>query len=268
MSSNTMVMVPAMFASKKDGVSEESHLKSIQEARENVTTAVIQNILFYPMKLKILLPILLYGIFKMGDDDDDEAAIRAQEATNYLFAPDAEKNPVLNLIDILAFGKKREFFQLDRDTDEAQASAVAEVLGKTSLELATAVPYVGVLAGYSPVQGLISKMLTDDLSEYTAAKLSGEDRNSVNIREARPTWIERGADLTAPTGTAYDFASASKLAVDYNLTREAEKDRLMSLVNTLAYLATEAIPFARESRSYMQGVLKEPVKEEAKKKNR
>ena len=68
MSSNMSVMVPMMFDSESD---EQSKL----EARENVVTTLVQNILFYPFKVKTLLPFLGYMFYMLaGDDDGDIAA--------------------------------------------------------------------------------------------------------------------------------------------------------------------------------------------------
>ena len=270
MSSNTAVLTQTMFTDQEKGMSEMDDYyvsqkdaeESRREAMENIATTLTQNILFYPMKLEMLLPAVLYLIFKAGDDDDDEAALRAQRVTNEMIAPDENSNIIHRIIMGLIFGKDRPLFQ-DRGTvDEAQASAFAEMINYTSQEMLTTIPIAGVAFGYSPVRGLIDKAFTNPGSEEAAALLMDVERDSVNIRQYRPGFIEGAAEFTAPTGTVYDYAAATKLLLDYNMTSQASNNRAVSLRDSLFYLISEAFPGAREARSFMQDKLREPVNNE------
>lgn len=270
MSSNTAVLTQTMFTDQEKGMSEMDDYyvsqkdaeESRREAMENIATTLTQNILFYPMKLKMLLPAVLYLIFKGGDDDDDEAALRAQRVTNEMIAPDENSNVIHRTIMALIFGKDRPLFQ-DRGTvDEAQASAFAEMLNYTAQEAITTIPLIGVAFGYSPVRGLIDKAFTNPGSEEAAALLMDVERDSVNIRQYRPGFIEGTAEFTAPTGTAYDYAAAAKLLLDYNMTNQASDNRAVSLRDSLLYLMSESLPGTREARSFMQDKLREPVNDE------
>ena len=270
MSSNTAVLTQTMFTDQEKGMSEMDDYyvsqkdaeESRREAMENIATTLTQNILFYPMKLKMLLPAVLYLIFKAGDDDDDEAALRAQRVTNEMIAPDENSNVIHRTIMALIFGKDRPLFQ-DRGTvDEAQASAFAEMLNYTAQEAITTIPLIGVAFGYSPVRGLIDKAFTNPGSEEAAALLMDVERDSVNIRQYRPGFIEGTAEFTAPTGTAYDYAAAAKLLLDYNMTNQASDNRAVSLRDSLLYLMSESLPGTREARSFMQDKLREPVNDE------
>lgn len=270
MSSNTAVLTQTMFTDQEKGMSEMDDYyvsqkdaeESRREAMENIATTLTQNILFYPMKLKMLLPAVLYLIFKAGDDDDDEAALRAQRVTNEMIAPDENSNVIHRIIMALIFGKDRPLFQ-DRGTvDEAQASAFAEMINYTSQEMLTTIPLAGVAFGYSPVRSLVDKLFTNPGSEEAAALLMDVERDSVNIRQYRPGFIEGTAEVTAPTGTVYDYAAATKLLLDYNMTNQASDNRAVSLRDSLLYLMSEVLPGTREARSFMQDKLREPVNNE------
>jgi len=229
---------------------------------ENVATTLTQNILFYPMKLKMLLPAVLYLVFKAGDDDDDEAVLRAQQVTNDLIVPNEDSNVIHRAIMAVIFGKDRPLFQ-DRGTvDEAQASALAEILNTTAQESITAIPLAGVAFGYSPVRGLIDKAFTNPGSEEAAALFMDVERNTANIREYRPGFLEGTAEFTAPTAAAYDYAAAAKLLLDYNMTDYASSNKGISLKDSLLYFMSEVLPGTRESRGFMQDRLREPVKNE------
>jgi hypothetical protein len=272
MSSNTAVMTRSMFEHAENDysegdaryVSKEDAEASRKEAMENVATTLTQNILFYPMKLKMLLPMALYLIFKAGDDDDDRAAKRAQKVANDMIAPDRDAAFIHKAIMALLFGKERELFQDKGKMNEAQASAFAEILNRTTQELVTTVPFVGVAFGYSPINGAFDKMISNRASEEISALAMDVKREKVRIREYQPGFIESAAELAAPAAAAYDYAAALKLVADYNMTRKAGQDRGMSLVNSVAYLLSEVTPMAREPKSYMKGVLEESVKKENK----
>jgi len=269
-SSNTSVLTHTMFTQQERGLSEMDYYyvsekdaeDSRREAMENVATTLTQNILFYPMKLKMLLPAVLYLVFKAGDDDDDEAVLRAQQVTNDLIVPNEDSNVIHRAIMAVIFGKDRPLFQ-DRGTvDEAQASALAEILNTTAQESITAIPLAGVAFGYSPVRGLIDKAFTNPGSEEAAALFMDVERNTANIREYRPGFLEGTAEFTAPTAAAYDYAAAAKLLLDYNMTDYASSNKGISLKDSLLYFMSEVLPGTRESRGFMQDRLREPVKNE------
>jgi hypothetical protein len=276
MGSNSAVMSRVLFTDGRQdadefgnyGVSADDAAQSRREAAENLATTLTQNILFYPMKLKVLLPLVLSLAYVLGGDDDDEATRKAQKTADKLISPDENANMAHRFLMRLLFGKERQLFSEDKKPDEAQASAVAEILNKSAQEMLTTIPYVGVAFGYSPVNGIVDRMLTNDMSEEIVASAMDVKRGNVRIRQYDPGFIERSAEAMAPTAAAYDYAAALKLAVDYQMTNKAGQDRPVSLMNTALYLALEATPLTREPRSHMKGILEEPVKLEELRKSR
>jgi hypothetical protein len=268
MGSNSAVMSRVLFTNGQQdadefgmyGVTAEDAAASRKEAAENLATTLTQNILFYPMKLKVLLPILLSMAYALGGDDDDEATRKAQRVTDKLISPDKNANLAHRIAARLLFGKERQLFMEDKKPDEAQASAVAEILNKITHEMLTTIPYVGVVFGYSPANRLVDLALTNDMSEEIVASAMDVKRGNVRIRQYDPGFVETMAEFTAPSAAAYDYAAAAKLALDYQMTNKAGRDRGESLLNTALYLALEGTPLTREPRSHMKGVLEEPVK--------
>ena len=247
--------------------------ESRQEALDVVVTTLTQNVLFYPMKLKIMIPVLAYLAFMLGGDDDDEAVKKGQKLANTLLAPTDDGSWFGNFIKGLVFGKKREFFQLSpkKTADAAQSSALAEVMTKTFLEGFQLIPVAGAAAGFAPVSSLLQKTMTNPLSVSAASTITGVkeavgpySKKATTIRSYEKGWDENLVSATAPTQMVYDLASALKLSVEYNLTREASTNRPTALLNTAAYLVAEGLPFGREPRSAMKGVLQEPVWDEEK----
>lgn len=268
--SNTAVMTPVLFDSNADPQTK-------LEARENVVTSLAQNLLFYPFKLKTLIPMVAYLLYGLGGDDDDKAQKKAQELANDVMAVDKDSNPLAAILKTLMFGKKREFFQQDKKADAAQASAVAELLSKSAAELATTIPVLGVLAGYSPVSGALQKSITNPLSVEAAAGMnnlvnkrqlktsnSSYNNNAVSIRSYQDSWGEAIASASAPTEAIYDMGEAAALLTQYNMTRHAKGDRIGSFLDSLLYATTELLPFAREPRSQMKGELQAVIKKEKK----
>jgi len=236
-----------------------------QEALENVVQSLFQNILFYPMKLKVMVPLILSIVLNSwGDDDDDEAIRKAQDITNDLMAPTDDGTWYANAIKALVFGKKRELFQSNKSDEAARSSALAEVMTKAALEGFQLTPVFGVAAGYSPISSALQWLVTDPLSESTSAMLTGVEKavgpyakNATNVRKYEKSWDENIASVTAPTQMVYDMSAAMKLMVEYQLTTDAQTDRGGSLLNSSIYLASELIPGMRELRSYMKDVLKQ-----------
>jgi hypothetical protein len=282
MSSNASVLFPAAIDpllgkinSRKWGdVDKESQ----QEALENVVQTLFQNVLFYPMKLKIMVPLLLMAFFKSTGDDDDEATKKAQDLANDMLSPTDDGNWFMNAFKALVFGRERELFQSKpkKTGEAARSSALAELMTKSLLEGFQLVPGYGSLAGYSPVSTALQLGLTNPFSESAAAMITDVPKadgiygkEKTTIRKYDKDWDENLVSVTAPTMMAHDMGKALKLIADYNMTPEAEKDRGMALFNSSAYLISELVPFAREFRSFMQGELKEPVyKEERREKKR
>jgi hypothetical protein len=282
MASNLTVMVPMAFskvdknAGRLDGngniippmdgfIDEKSH----EEALENVVTTLVQNILFAPFKAKTLVPILAYIIARSMGDDDEDAVRNAQEMANKVLAPQEDGNAAANIAKMLVFGKQRELFRSDLDPDAAFASALAETLAKSSVELVTAIPLVGVAAGYSPVSGLAQKFVLNDAAESAVAFASGLpkskfyfDDDGVQVRSYDGGWADNATGITAPTSAAMDVLQAGKLLLDYNLTTGAADNRVDSALNSSIYALTEAVPFLRDARGYMKGKLTDAVKEE------
>ena len=236
-----------------------------QEALENVVQSLFQNILFYPMKLKVMVPLVLSIVLNSwGDEDDDEAIRKAQDITNDLMAPTDDGTWYANAIKALVFGKKRELFQSNKSDEAARSSALAEVMTKAVLEGFQLTPVFGVIAGYSPASAILQWGVTDPLSESTSAMLTGVEKavgpyakNATNVRKYEKSWDENIASVTAPTQMVYDMSAAMKLMVEYQLTTDAQADRGGSLLNSSIYLASELIPGMRELRSYMKDVLKQ-----------
>ena len=236
-----------------------------QEALENVVQSLFQNILFYPMKLKVMIPLVLSIVLNSwGDDDDDEVIRKAQDLTNDLMAPTDDGTWYMNAIKALVFGKKRELFQSNKSDEAARSSALAEVMTKSVLEGFQLTPVFGVMAGYSPASSVLQWLVTDPLSESTSAMLTGVEKavgpyakDHTNVRKYEKGWDENIASVTAPTQMVYDISSAMKLMVEYQLTSDAQAERGMSLFKSSVYLASEVIPGMRELRSYMKDDLKQ-----------
>jgi hypothetical protein len=241
--------------------------ESQQEAMENVVQTLVQNVLFYPLKLKIMIPLILSVMLNSwGGDDDDEAIREAQELANKLLAPTDDGHWLANLVKGVLFGKKRELFQSNKSDEAARSSALAEVLTRSLLEGFQVIPVFGAIGGYAPASGLLQVAITDPLSEDTAAMLTGVEKSlgpysgdDTTIRPYQKGWDENMVSAAAPAMMVYDWMAALKLAAEYNFTTDAEAGRGRALLNTSAYLATELIPFARESRAWMKGLLKESV---------
>lgn len=239
--------------------------KSQQEAMEVVVQTLVQNVLFYPMKLKVMIPLILSIIFNSwGDDDDDKAIRRAQELANDMMAPTDDGEWYTNTIKALVFGNKRELFQSNKSDEAARSSALAEVMTKVVLEGFQLVPVFGSAAGYAPVSALLQGVVTNPLSESTSAMLTGVKKavgpyakDHTNIRKYEKGWDENIASVTAPTQMVYDMSSAMKLMLEYQMTSDAHADRGMSLFNSAVYLTSEIIPGLRELRSYMKDKLKQ-----------
>ena len=236
-----------------------------QEALENVVQSLFQNILFYPMKLKVMVPFVLSIVFNSwGDDDDDEVTRKAQDLTNKYMAPTDDGEWYWNAIKAVVFGKKRELFQSNKSGEAARSSALAEVMTKAVLEGFQLTPVFGVAAGYSPVSSALQWLVTDPLSESTSAMLTGVEKavgpyakDHTNVRKYEKGWDENIASVTAPTQMVYDMSSAMKLMVEYQLTTDAQADRGSSLLNSSIYLASEVVPGLRELRSHMKDKLKQ-----------
>jgi hypothetical protein len=236
-----------------------------QEALENVVQSLFQNILFYPLKLKVMVPLVLSIVLNSwGDEDDDETIRKAQDIANDLMAPTDDGTWYANAIKALVFGKKRELFQSNKSDEAARSSALAEVMTKAVLEGFQLTPVFGVIAGYSPASAVLQWGVTDPLSESTSAMLTGVEKavgpyakNATNVRKYEKSWDENIASVTAPTQMVYDMSAAMKLMVEYQLTTDAQADRGGSLLNSSIYLASELIPGMREFRSYMKDVLKQ-----------
>lgn len=261
MSSNTAVMARVLASRKPDNVSQADWDMNKADARENIVTTLVQNILFYPFKIKTLLPVLLYVAFKGMGDDDDKAVRNGQKLANKIMVPDDDSNALVRVAKKLIFGKKREAFQLDGNIDGAQASLLAEIMSKTGNELATSIPILGVAFGYSPIQGILEKSITQGGSEALSSLVTNTDKKDVYVRSYQADWLESAADVTAPTSVIYDYAEAGKLAYDYTKTNEFRRAPAMGSFNAAMYLLiAEGLPFLREYRSAEKGELKEEVK--------
>ena len=260
MSSNTAVTTRMLFSEKPQGVSDSDWSKNREEAVENVVTTLVQNILFYPFKIKTLLPVMLYLIFKAGDDDDDQAARNGQKLANKILVPDEDNNPLAKAAQTILFGKQREAFQLDGNIDEAQASMLAEVMSRSAAELATTIPGYGAIFGYSPIQGLFTKSIGNELSSSLASAVTQTDSEGVYVRSYQPGPVEGIMGLTTPTAVAYDYAEALKLATEYSQTSKFQNNGFIGAYDIAIYLMTEALPFLREARGQIGSELKEEVK--------
>lgn len=270
--SNTSVLVPVLFDSQADPETKK-------EALENVVTSLTQNILFYPFKLQMLVPMVAYLFFLAGGDDDDKAQRKAQELANKALFVDDDSSMLGEVIKTITMGKKKELFDQTKKADAAQASAFAEIASKSLVEFATAIPVLGVMVGYAPVSGLVQKSVTNPMAIAGAAGVNntfnrrklkpgfnGYDKNGVTIREFSDSWHGTLADLTAPTAMAHDAMEAGILTSQYLMSREAQRNRAASLLDAATYLTFEAIPFAREPRSVKRAELREVVRKDSKRK--
>ena len=191
---------------------------------------------------------------------DDKAAEHAQEVANDILVKDEDGNKIANMIKTLAFGRQREAFQLDGDIDDAQASLMAEIMSRSALEAVTAVPMLGSLAGYSPVQGFLAKTFTNDMASSVAATITNNERKDVYVRSYQADAAEKAFDMTTPSSVVYDYAEATKLIIDYGQTRDFARNPAMGVFDQVIYAMTEILPFLREAKGQMRFELKEEVK--------
>ena len=240
-----------------------------QEALENVVTTLVQNVLFAPLKAKMIVPMVCWVIARLiYRDDEDEAVRHAQEMANSILAPTEDGNMIVNAVKSTVFGKKREFFRSELDADAAFASGIAEIVSKTLLEGVTALPF-GVIASYSSVSTNVQRFVTNDAAESIVAWVANLEKSKfyfddkgVMVRQYEANAFETVADTTAAGSTLYDLAGAAKLMAEYNMTDEASSNRMKAASNTALYFATEIAPFLRDARGQMQSVLKDAVKAE------
>lgn len=262
--------MPMMFDSNVDPQSK-------LEARENVVTSIMQNVLFNPFKLKVLIPIVAYLLYGLGGDDDDKAQKKAQKLANDLLAVDKDSNAVAEVIKTIMFGRKTELFNQNKKAGSARASAMAEILSTSQAEFATAVPIFGVLAGFAPVSGTFVRPITDELGASQATfwhnltnrkqvkKASTPfDKNGVSVRSYKNEWDDSLANLSAPTALIHDVGGSAVLAAEYNMTRYASSHRFASTLDTAIFAAYQLIPFAREPRGLKTQEMQEVIRKEKK----
>jgi len=243
--SNLTALLPGLMTTDPDTDPDPNRTR--KDAIENMVGTLGQNILFQFGKVHTMVPLLLMAFYMLGGDDEEKAAKKAQKKANDLLAAQKDSNPFVAALKDLLVGPQKELFQSWKDKDASLASAKAELASRVGMELLQAMPVAGVLAGYSPITGMI-KPIMNDAAVSAASLTSGVkpaeawyERDKVGVREHRPNAVEAAANLTAPTSVAYDAVDAAVLA-----GRSVGEAKPLDIA---AYLVSEVLPFLRDYRS-------------------
>ena len=255
-SSNMTALLPAL----KHGDEETK-----QEALENIVGTLGQNVMFQFFKIHTLLPLALSVFYMFDGDDEEEASRKAQEKANEILGTE-ESGPVASMFKQLAFGSEKELFQSFKQDEASVASAKAEMLGKTAMEFSQAIPYVGVLFGYSPISSIAKPIVNNSAEEVMSFMSRFRDRgqipvaqawyerDAIGVREFNPGVVETIASATAPTSVVYD-------ALESGVLSYKASDAGASTIDILTYMASEVVPFLRDYRSAKASELRETIKE-------
>jgi len=203
------------------------------EAIENISGTLIQNVLFQFVKASVAVPLLLTvaGLFR--GKDWDEAARDAQEASDAMLKAMPEDNLVVRNLKQVFFGTARNLYSEWKDDRAARYSAGAEITSKVLMEVSQGIPTVGVLAGYSSIMNLskptIQKLSKEFMSVMSGGFGFGDDKigteyEGIDIPRYKETGVGEISGLTAPTSVLYDILVAGNKA--YNGLTEADASGL------------------------------------------
>jgi hypothetical protein len=157
-------------------------------------------------------------------------------------------------------GKYRPVMPETKNLRAGEASMLAELTTKFAIELTQAVPYLGVLFGYSSIQESTAVPASAALSEEAWSKITGIDRGeyydkrAITVRQYESGVLEKAADLTAPTSLLFDYGQAVDLTI-----RGLRSDRTELDEHILPYVLTEIAPFMRDARNARKEKLKESL---------
>lgn len=185
-----------------------------EEAIENFIGTLGQNILFQFIKPRVLIPMVATMVYGFGDDDDDEATIKGAQFANELMGSDEDAGFVESNIKALIFGSGSHALKDWRDPESARKSVYADLLSKTLMETAQALPVVGAAFGYMPVNNLAKESVVNDLAsqimalgdEMEVAKTNNE-KKGIRIYERDANFLETASQITAPTAQLYRYGN-------------------------------------------------------------
>jgi hypothetical protein len=261
-SSNASALAPALWQANTNNAGDVTAgtKRAREEALENIVGTLVQNSLFHAMKLRTLVPLLLYAGYLIGGDDEDEAMAKAQEKTDSFFNLDDEDNAFFSALKAVTLGKPGQFFQDWKDPDAAAVSAFAGLGSNMLSEILPVAPVVGSALGFFPISNAFKSAVTNNVIQDTAAALTGLDSaenkwdpDAVYIYEREQSGLQNAMGLTAPTSVAYDVLSGFKLAYDAADTGE------VSAFDIAMYLFNETVFSTRELRQVTKKTLQEPV---------
>jgi hypothetical protein len=221
------------------------------------------------MKLKVLVPIVLSVIYGMGDDDDEEAQLKAQETADKLMAPDEEGNPIVNAAKAVIFGKQSQFFR-DEKTPEASAASAYASLGSSIVSemLPMAHPLTAAF-GFYPAHSAFKAAITNQLIQDATAKITGLDSaqsrwedDAVYIYEREEGGVETAMGMTAPSSVVYDLGAAAALSTEAAFAEES------NVLDIISYMISEVVPVPRELRGRLKQKVEESVWEQRSEDNR
>jgi hypothetical protein len=242
---------------------KDENNRTRQEAVENIIGTIGQNVVFHFAKVHTLVPMLFYVFYLAGGDDDDEAARKAQLVADDWLSSEGDSD-LVGFGKDLAFGSQKQLFSDKKTADAAQASAMAMLTSKVGIELASGVPVLGVMAGYSPISSILARNFVNPASEELASAVTGVEvanawyeKTRVGVQEYSGGGIENMADITAPSSVLYDMMAAPKLAYDAYPTANSFDISL--------YLMSELFSPARDYRSARRKEMREAAKKEEKK---
>jgi hypothetical protein len=252
--SNLTAFFPALRSKDK---------RTRREAQENFIGTLTQNMLFPILKWKTLLPLVAYVVFLIRGDDDDEAARKAQKlADDWLTSKD--DSPMVGFGKDLLFGSRSQLFSEDKTANAAQGTALATIGAKMGNEAVSALPLIGVLNGYLPASEASKWLVTNNIAEFWASKLTGVkiaeayyDKNRLQVTSFEEGALGNMADVTGPTSALYDLASAPVLAYQASGTAKP--------VDIALYLASEVAFPLRDYRSARREEMRDAAKKEEKK---
>jgi len=270
-SSGMAAMLPMIWKAEtgEDGKLTIGGQRARQEAIENITGTVIQNSLFHIMKLKVLVPIVLSVIYGMGDDDDEEAQVRAQEMADKLMAPDEEGNPIVNAAKAVIFGKQSQFFRDEKTPEAAAASAYASLGSSIVSEIIPMAHPLTAAFGFYPAHFAFKAAITNQLIQDATAKMTGLDSaqsrwedDAVYIYEREEGGVQTAMGMTAPSSVVYDLGAAAALSTEAAFAEES------NVLDIIAYMISEVVPVTRELRGRLKQKVEESVWEQRSEDNR
>ena len=257
--SNMSAMIPTIFMGTFDK-SRAADAESRKEAIENAVGTLSQNFLFHILKWNTIVPLAVWAWQSMfGDDDDEDPMLVANKISKDIFGTE-DDGMTKTVMKELMWGKYRPVMPDTKNLRAGEASMLAELSSKFAIELTQAIPYLGVLFGYSSIQSATAVPASTAVSEEAWSKITGIDRgeyrerNAITVRNYQSGVLEKAADLTAPTSLLFDYGQAVDLTIRGLRSERTELDE-----HILPYILTEIAPFMRDARNARKQKLKETL---------